>query len=77
MGTLLLQRRLPIQTCSSAAVKIALICIEAVLGLIVLAGIVLYLVGRAQPERHTASISITFALLDGGPSAAVSPGLPG
>jgi len=45
-------------------VKIALICIGTVLGLIVLAGIVLYLVGRAQPERHTASISITFALLD-------------
>jgi len=44
-------------------VKIALICIGTVLGLIVLAGIVLYLVGRAQPERHTASISITFALL--------------
>ena len=40
--------------------KIVLIGVGLIVATIILAGIALYLVGRAQPERHTASIA--FAL---------------
>ena len=39
--------------------KILLLIAGIILGLIVLAGIILYLVGRSEPERHTASIRFT------------------
>ncbi len=39
--------------------KIFLLIFAVLAGLLVLTGIVLYLVGRAQPERHTASIAFT------------------
>ncbi len=39
--------------------KIALLIVGIVLVSVVLAGVVIYFVGRAQPERHTASISFT------------------
>ena len=39
--------------------KAALIGLALVIGLIVLAGLVLYLIGRGQPERHTASRTFT------------------
>ena len=40
--------------------KILFLLAGIILGLIVLTGIILYLIGRAEPERHTASIK--FAL---------------
>lgn len=39
--------------------KITLLVIGSLVGLVLLAGLFLYLVGRAQPERHTATISFT------------------
>ena len=39
--------------------KILFLIVGIILGLIVLAGIILYLIGRAEPERHTASIRFT------------------
>jgi len=39
--------------------KIALLIVGILVALGVLAGLVVYLVGRSQPERHTASISFT------------------
>ena len=39
--------------------KVLLVVLAILAGLLVLAGLVLYLIGRAQPERHTASISFT------------------
>jgi uncharacterized protein YndB with AHSA1/START domain len=39
--------------------KILLLSLGAIAGLLVLAGFALYLLGRAQPGRHTASITFT------------------
>ena len=39
--------------------KPTLLGLALVIGLIVLAGLVLYLIGRGQPERHTASRTLT------------------
>jgi hypothetical protein len=39
--------------------KILLISLGTLAGLLIFAGLVLYLIGRAQPERHTASITFT------------------
>ena len=39
--------------------KIVFICMGIIVALIVLAGLFFYLVGVAQPERHTASITFT------------------
>ncbi len=39
--------------------KIILLVLAALVGLVVLAGLILYLLGRAQPERHTARVSFT------------------
>ena len=39
--------------------KILLIVFAVLAGLLVLAGLTLYLIGRAQPERHTAMIHFT------------------
>ncbi len=39
--------------------KTLLISVAILVGLLLLAGIVLYLIGRAQPERHTARIVFT------------------
>ncbi len=39
--------------------KLALLFLGSILGLVVLAGLFFYLVGRAQPERHRATISFT------------------
>ena len=40
-------------------VKILLLLLGALAGLLLLAGLFFYLVGRAQPERHTATITFT------------------
>lgn len=37
--------------------KIALLLVVVLVGLILVAGLVIYLIGRAQPERHSSSIS--------------------
>src|SRR5882762_3556628 len=39
--------------------KILLISLGVIVGLLVLAGLGIYLLGRAQPERHTAALSFT------------------
>lgn len=39
--------------------KLALVFLGTILGLAVLAGLFFYLVGRAQPERHTATIKFS------------------
>jgi len=41
--------------------KIVLLLLGALVGLLFLVGVVLYFVGRAQPERHTARIAFTLA----------------
>ena len=38
--------------------KIALLVIGALLGLVVLAGLVLYLIGRGLPEKHTSRLTV-------------------
>lgn len=38
--------------------KIALLIIGALLGLVVLAGLVLYLIGRGLPEKHTSQLTV-------------------
>lgn len=38
--------------------KIALLVIAAVLALVILAGLVLYLIGRSLPERHTSRLTV-------------------
>ncbi len=39
--------------------KILLISLGTLAGLLIFASLILYLIGRAQPERHTASITFT------------------
>ena len=39
--------------------KIIILILGVIVGLVVLAGLFFYLVGRAQPERHTATIKFT------------------
>ncbi len=41
--------------------KTALLIFAALAGLLVLAGLVLYLVGRSLPERHTARVSVVLS----------------
>ncbi len=41
------------------AMKITLLIIGIIVGLMLLAGLTIYLIGRAQPERHTARITFT------------------
>jgi len=41
--------------------RTVLLVLGVLAGLLLLAGLVLYLLGRAQPERHTASVSFTVA----------------